>query len=162
MVSSGNGQPLMDVVLRFFQEDQWHYQIDNLKSAARAGHRGERGTWICHAKVDQKNQRFLFYTMMGVNIPVEYRGPVAEYLTRVNHHLTLGSFEMNMDTGDIRFRVGVVTPEGELSVAMVRAMAYASVRSMDLYFPGVLSVVHGGLSPEAALARVEAQPVEQE
>lgn len=162
MVASGNGQPLMDVVLRFFQEDQWNYQQVPGKAMVRAGHRGERGTWVCHAKVDELNQRFIFYALMGMNIPNEYRAPVAQYLTRVNDQLLVGNFEMNMDTGDIRFKTSVETPEGELSVAMVRAMAYTSVRNMDYYFPGVLSVIHGGLNPEAALARVETQPVEEE
>lgn len=161
MVPNGNGQPLMDVVLRFFQEDQWNYQIVPNKSTARAGYRGERGTWVCHAKVDQENKRFLFYSLMGLNIPSEYRLAVAEYLTRVNQLLPVGNFEMNFDNGEIRFKTSLETPENDLSVAMVRAMAYSNVHSMDHYFPGVLSVVHGGLSPEAALARVEAQPVEE-
>jgi hypothetical protein len=79
---------------------------------------------------------------------------------RVNMQLALGNFEMNFDTGDIRCKTGVETPEGDLSVAMVRSIAYANLRAMDYYFPGVLAVVHGGLSPEAALARVEAEAVE--
>jgi hypothetical protein len=74
--------------------------------------------------------------------------------------LTVGNFEMNLDSGEVRFKTSVETPEGELTVPIVRALAYANVRAMDRFFPGVLAVVHGGLSPEAALARVEAQVIE--
>ncbi len=161
MESNGNGQSLMEVVVRFFREDQWNFQEVENKPVIRAGYRGEHGTWICFARVDEENQRFLFHSTMGLNIPPQYRTAVAEYITRVNFGLPLGNFEMDFDTGDVRFRTSIETPEGGLTVPMVRALAYANVRSMDRYFPGVLAVVHGGLSPEAALARAETQVVEQ-
>ena len=151
---------LMDVVLRFFDEEQWNFQKIENGSAIRAGFRGERGTWVCYARVDEENRRFLFYSLMGLNIPAQFRGAVAEYLTRVNDVLPLGNFEMDLDSGEVRFRASSETPGGELSVAMMRAMVYAGIRSMDHYFPGVLAVVHSGLSPEAALARADTQVIE--
>jgi hypothetical protein len=160
MNSNGNGPSLMDVVLRFFQEEQWNYQkIDN-KSALRAGFRGERGTWICHVQVDEINKRFLFYSLMGMFIPQQYRGAVLEYLSRINSTLQVGNFEMDFETGDVRFRTSVETPDGELSLSLVRSLAYINVHTIDHYFPGVMAVIHGGLSPEAALARVETQSFE--
>jgi hypothetical protein len=161
MESNGNGQSFMDVVLRFFREDQWNFQELGSKPAIRAGFRGEHGTWVCFAQIDEEHQRFLFHSVMGLNIPVQHRAAVAEYLTRANYGLPVGNFEMDLDTGDVRFKTSIEVPEGEFTVAMVRTLAYANVRNMDHYFPGVLAVVHGGLSPEAALARIEAQVIEQ-
>lgn len=161
MDAGGSEQPLMDVVLQFFHEDHWHYQRLANRPVVRVGYHGERGTWVCYARVDEAQKRFIFHTLMGMNIPGEYRAAVSEYLMRVNMDLPLGNFEMNMDTGEIRFKMSVETPGGELSVAMVRSMAYSSIHTMDHYFPGVLAVVHGGLSPESALKRVAAQAVEQ-
>lgn len=161
MELNGDGQSLMDIVLKFFEEEQWNFQKIENKPVIRAGYRGERGTWVCYAQVDQENRRFLFYSLMGLNIPVQLRSAVAEYLTRVNYGLPIGNFEIDMDTGVVRFKTSVEVPEGELTVPMVRVLAYTNVRTIDHYFPGVLAVVHSGLSPEAARARVEVQPVEQ-
>ena len=160
MDNSGIGQTMMDVVLQFMQEDQWIFQKIENKQVLRAGYRGERGTWVCHARIDEENRRFLFYSFMGMNIAQANRLKVLEYLNRVNHCLPIGNFEMNMDTGDVRFRTGVEIPAGGLTVPVVRTIVYTNVHSIDHYFPGVVAVVHGALSPEAALARVEAQPVE--
>ena len=157
---NGNGQPLMDVVLRFFQEERWNFQKTNDRPVIRAGFHGDRGTWVCYARVDEEQRRFLFHSLMGLNIAPLYRPAVLEYLNRVNYRLLIGSFEMDMERGDVRFRTGVEVPEGELSVAMVRSLVYANVRAMDYYFPGVIAVMNSGLSPMAALARVEAQVVE--
>lgn len=161
MESIGSGPFLMDVVLRFFQEDQWNFQKIADKSLIRAGYRGEHGTWICYARVEEEDHLFLFHSSMGINVRPEYRSAAAEYLTRANMLMPVGNFEMNMDTGDIRCKTSIETPEGELSAAMVRALVYANLRSIDRFFPGLLMVVHGGLNPAAAIARVESQMVEE-
>lgn len=160
MENNGSEQPIMDVVLRFFREDRWNFQQMNDKPIVRAGFRGEHGTWVCFARVDEQNRRFIFHSTMGMHIPPQYRAAVLEYLNRVNYSVPVGNFEMDFNTGDIRFRTGIEVPEGNLDLSVVRAMAYTNVRTMDRYFTGVLSVVHGGLSPEAALARAETQVVE--
>lgn len=160
MELNGDDQSLMDIVLQFFEEEQWNFQKVEDKPVIRAGYRGEHGTWVCYAQVDQENRRFLFYSLMGLNIPGQLRSAVAEYLTRVNYGLPIGNFEMEMDTGVVRFKTSVEVPEGELTVPVVRALAYTNVRTIDHYFPGVLAVVHSGLSPEAARARVDIQTVE--
>jgi hypothetical protein len=97
---------------------------------------------------------------MGMNIAPQQRPAVMEYLMRVNCGLPVGGFVIDVDTGDVRYKVGIDAPDGILPTSMVRAAAYTCVQAMDRYFPGVISVIHGGLSPEAALARVEMQPVE--
>lgn len=158
----GNGQPLVDVVLQFFQEDHWNVHKLEDAPVLRAGYRGERGTWICYARADELHHRVVFHLLMGLNVPVEARAAVLEFLNRVNLTLPVGNFEMDLDLGSVRFKTSVETPGGELTVAMVRALAYTSVRAMDFYFPGVLAVVHSGLSPASALARVEAQTVLEE
>ena len=160
MENNGSGQTIMDVVLRFFREDQWNFQKIKDKPVVRAGFRGEHGTWVCFARVDEENRRFLFHSTMGLNIPVQYRAAVVEYLTRVNYGLPIGNFEMNLDTGDVRYKTSLEIPECPLDVSVVRALAYTNVRAMDRYFSGVMAVVHGGMSPEAALARAETQVVE--
>lgn len=159
MIINGIDQSMMDVVLRFFEEEQWNYQKLEGKPVIRAGFRGEHGTWVCFVRVDEEKKQFLFHSLMGMNIPQQYRASVVEYITRVNYGLTLGNFEMDFDSGDIRFRTSIESPDAELSVGIVRELIYANVHTMDHYFPGVMAVVHAGLSPEAAIARIEAQLV---
>lgn len=166
MEIGGSGGGMIDSVLRFFVEDQWHYQLLEPGNAVRAGYRGEHGTWICTARAEadarfaSSSLRFLFTAGMGMNVAPLQRPVVMEYLTRVNCGLPVGGFVMDLNTGDVRFKVGVDVPDGVLTTAMVRSAAYTCVQTLDRYFPGVIAVIHGGLSPEAALARVEMEPVE--
>jgi hypothetical protein len=140
-------------------EEQWNYRILDQR-VIKAGYHGERGTWVCHALLDleEGRERFLFYSMLGLEISPAQRPVVIEYITRANCGLTIGNFEMNVDTGEVRFKTSMVVPAGGLSVTVVRSLAYANVHTIDRYFPGVLAVVLGGQSPAGALARIDHQP----
>lgn len=156
------GGNLMDVVIRFLEDEAWHYQVIEPGALVRTGVRGERGTWICNLRVDEERRHVICHTLMDLNIPPENRAAVLEYLSRANFSLPLGGFDMNIDTGEIRFKNGLESPDGSLPVSVVRAMVLTALRATERYFPGVLSVVHSGLRPEAALARVETQAVTEE
>lgn len=160
MVSSGAGnESITNVILQFLQDEQWGFQQVNQQPVFRTGYHGERGTWVCYLRADEERRQFLFHVLMGLNIPPPSRAAVAEFLTRVNYTLVTGNFEMNMDTGGVRYRAGLDVPDGEMRIELLRALIYASLHNMDLYFPGFLAVVHAGLSPEAALARLESNAI---
>lgn len=150
-------ETLIEKVLDFLREEQWHHQKVEGKPVIRAGFRGDHGTWVCFIRVDEDRRQILFHSLLGMIIPAQYRLGVMEYLNRVNFHLTVGNFEMDYDRGEVRFRTSLEAPDGEVSFAMLHRMAYTNVHTIDRYFPGVMAVLHSGLSPEAALARIDSQ-----
>ena len=138
----------------FSRKSSWETQPVEGKPVLRAGFRGDHGTWVCYIRVDEAKKSVLFHSLLGMNIPPQYRVAVMEFITRANYGLATGNFEMDLDRGEVRFRTSAEAADGELSVGMLRGMAYANVHTIDRYLSGVMAVVHGGLSPEAALARV--------
>ncbi len=55
---------------------------------------------------------FTVYTVFPVKAPEEKRGAVAAFLTRANYGLILGSFELDFDDGEIRFKVTAICGAG--------------------------------------------------
>ena len=147
----------METVLRFFQEDQWYYKIIE-RNLVRTGYRGERGTWVCFASVIEDPPRFRFVSDMGLNIPPASRAAVMEYITRVNWGLPIGNFEMQVESGAVRFKTSIELNDQPLTLPMVRSLVYINVHTMDHYFPGVVSILTCGISPTAALAKIESLP----
>jgi hypothetical protein len=147
----------METVLRFFQEDQWFTKKVEA-NLVRTGYRGERGTWVCFASVEEAPPRFLFVSSMGLNIPRPSRPAVMEYITRVNWGLPIGNFEMNLENGEVRFKTSIELSEIRLTLPMVRSLVYINVHTMDHYFPGVVSILTCRISPIAALAKIESLP----
>ncbi len=158
--ANGMNQPWLELIIRFFQEDQWSFQRIEQKPVFRAGYRGEHGTWVCYIRIDVEQQKVLFHSLSGLNILPQFRFPVLHYLDLVNQQLSNGRFDVDIDNGDVLFKTTLDLADQDLTVDTIRSMAYENVRTMDRYFPGVVSVVHGGLSPETALARIEMTPVE--
>lgn len=160
--SETGGESLMDGLVGFLKAAGWHYQIVEPGALIRASARSEHGTWVVYLRADESSRRVVCHTLMDLNIPTELRPRVLEYLSRVNYQLPLGSFDMDVDSGDIRFKTGAEVPAGLFSTAAARALATAGVHASERYFSGVLAVVYSGLSPTAALARVENLGVTEE
>ena len=98
----------------------------------------------------------VFYVASPVRVPPERRLAVAEYLTRANYGLVMGNFEMDMNDGEVRFRVSLdYEALAELPPKQIENVVQPAIFLTDLYLPGLQAVVSEGADPAEALARVE-------
>ena len=146
---------LFDTVIQSFKEDDWKFRQLEGKTILRLGFKGKAGSWTCYARVIEDQERFIFYSTMESHIPLDKRPAIAEYLTRANYGLRIGNFEMDFSDGEVRYKTSIDVEGGELTFKMWKSLVYANVSTMDRYFPGIMSVVYGGTSPEEAIAEVE-------
>jgi hypothetical protein len=70
--------------------------------------------------------------------------------------MIIGNFEMDYSDGEIRYKTSVDIEDVDLSEPLLRHMIYANVLTMDKYFPGLMRVLYGGISPVVAIEEVEA------
>lgn len=153
--SMGQSGTITDAMVRFFTEDKWKFQRNEGEPVLRMGFKGKSGTWTCHAHALEDSRRFVFLSVMQSPVPEDKRLAVAEFLTRANYTLLLGNFEMDFSDGEVRYKTAIAVDDGGLTQAMIKVMVYTNVLSMDRYLPGIMSVIEGGASPEAALADIE-------
>jgi hypothetical protein len=142
-------------MVRFFTEDEWVFYRDEGEPILQMGFKGKSGNWTCYAQALDDSRRFIFVSVMESSVPEDKRLAIAEFLTRVNYALFLGSFEMDFSDGEVRYKTAMAVEDGELTQAMIKKMVYANVMSMDRYLPGIMSVIYGGASPADALAHIE-------
>ena len=62
---------------------------------------------------------------------------------------------MDFSDGEVRYKTSIDVEGGELTFKMWKSLVYANVLTMDRYFPGIMSVVYGGTSPEEAITEIE-------
>lgn len=87
----------------------------------------------------------LFLSRMPVNIPEPYRSTVCEFITRINHQVILGGFEMDLDKGDLNYKiVGVLGRESEFDQEAFCRLLYLGNSMLDKYAPGILAILYGG------------------
>lgn len=102
-------------------------------------------------------QTLLFYTILPMNIVQTHRTAIMEYLTRVNYHLLMGNFQIDLTDGELSYKVtGVFEPESGLTAPVVLRLTYIGFNMFDRYLPGVFAILYGGKTAQQAFEDNEA------
>ena len=151
----GGSTPIFDAVCDFLKDDDWNFQPLGDKTSVRMGFRGKNGSWQCIAQAQEDKDRFIFYSILAENVPLEKRQEIADFLTRANYGMVLGNFEMDFSDGEVRYKTSIDIEGGQLTPVMIKTMVYTNVLITDKYFPGIMGVVWGGESPAEAIQKIE-------
>ena len=153
----GRSQGIFDTMVQFFQEDDWKFRQLEGKTILTMGFKGDNGTWQCFAQAREEQKQFVFYSVLELMVPEDKRPAVAEFLTRANYGMIIGNFEMDFNDGEVRFKTSLDVRENEdkFCSGLIKRLVYVNVIMMDRYFPGVMQVIYGGVSPADAIAKIE-------
>jgi hypothetical protein len=146
---------IFNVIVQFFDEDDWPYQVTEPETVVQTQFKGENGQWACFAFAKEEQEQLAFYSICPVRVPEDRRVLMAEFLTRANYNLALGNFEMDFSDGEIRYKTSIDVEGDRLTTALTKHVIYANVMMMDLYLPGVLLVIYGNGTPAEAIQRIE-------
>lgn len=148
-------QQIFNLMIEFFEEDNWEFQWVTGLAVLSMGYRGENGRWICYAQAREAQQQFVFYSVLAVNTPPEKRPDVAEYITRANYGMVIGNWELDYSDGEIRYKTSIDVEGSELTMPLIRQVVYANLFLTDRYLPGIMRVIYGDVAPEDAIAEVD-------
>lgn len=103
--------------------------------------------------------QFIFYINFGYAARPDRRDECARLLARLNSGLTIGSFEMDYDDGQIRCKSSVDFGGGELTENLVRNTILGAMKAIEAYAGAVTDVVmRGGTAADAAARAQQDQP----
>lgn len=148
---------LMGIIITALKEDDWSFERDSerpeiLRTGVKGRNTDMRGTFL----VRQEKDQVVFYVQLPSKAPEGRQREAMEFITRANYGMNTGNFEMDMQDGEIRFKVSLDVEAGVLSSRMVRNMMSAAFLTVDRYFPGLMSVLFGNAIPAVAIREIEA------
>lgn len=146
---------ILRIAMRFFEEYDWPYFQRDDEPVLRTAFRGDNGEWSCYAFADEDQQQFAFYSVCSVRTPEDRRLALAEFITRLNHGLVIGNFELDFSDGEIRFKTSIDVEGDRLSTTLVRRMVVANVATMDMHLPGIAKAIYGDVPPAQGLAAMQ-------
>ena len=155
MADDTNAQKAFETLGKFLETDGWYPQRIEGQTIYRMGFAGSKAQYPCLARIRMDLEQFVFYVMAPVKALAEARGTLAEFLTRANYGLRIGNFELDMRDGEIRYKSSLDFEGVDLDPRLIKNAIYPAVQSMDRYLPGMMAVMHGGASAEAAIQMVE-------
>jgi hypothetical protein len=148
------------VMVDFFSQMEWPFDrgtspLNQDQPIYRLISQGENGEWSCFACPREDMQQCVFYSVYPDLIPEERRNVVNEFLTRANFGMAIGNFEINLDSGEVRFKTSIDVEGDHFSLELFQQLVAANVNTMDRYLPGIREVIEGQATPEAAIAQLE-------
>lgn len=154
---------LQETVLEWFEGDGWSLTASDDGHSWIASVEGEHGRWMTLVQVYDERGVFAFYSLLPVS-PAGSRIPaVVEYVTRANAGLVTGNFEVDVDSGEVRFKTAIdlsdvpeaALADGAVIRSLVADLAYTNAATTDRYLPGLLQVVAGSSTPAEAITAIE-------
>ena len=145
---------MFETIAGFFVTEHWPVQLQAQEGLVKTGFRGSSGQWNCVGQVFDHIDQFVFYSVAPVTVATERRSAVAEFLTRANHGLHVGNFELDYGSGEVRYKTSIDVEGDRISEALVRQLVMANVSTMDRYLPG-LKEVASEVDPAVAIADIE-------
>ncbi|MEI5675871.1 MULTISPECIES: YbjN domain-containing protein [unclassified Nocardioides] len=110
--------------------------------------------WPFVAEVDPDEPQVAFYSLLPDEVPEDRREAVAAVLTEANYGLVVGSFEIDLSDGDVRFRTSLDLGRAEVDdavlAALVSPLVARNLAAMDQWIDG-LQAVAGGADPADVL-----------
>lgn len=135
----------------FLREDGWEPQRVGDKPAYEFAYTAENGVMAVYAWIREGFEQLFIHVMLPFAAGEENRVAMGELLTRINHSLPIGNFEMNFDTGELRFKGSLDFRGTVLLPALIRNLLYQALETSNLYLPALRAVAEAGFPPVEAL-----------
>ena len=145
----------------------FNYEVQPLKTSdgpqlVTFGMKIKSGITKVIISIRENAKTWCLYMQAPSMIPEEHRSRASLFLCRANYGLVIGDMEMDLEDGEIRFKISNHLTESKLSPAMVEQAVGLATHSMDKFFPGLMAVVYGGRDPKGAYDDCVRDPVEDE
>lgn len=141
----------INIVKDFLKSQHWQFTQVEGKNVFLFGISGKNGNFQCIADIIEEEKKFIFFSVYGANTPPDKKQMMLELLNVLNHRLFFGHFEMNMEDGEIRFRVSISYKNIELNQSFIEELIMTSIITMDNSLPSIIGLMFGDRSIEKAL-----------
>jgi hypothetical protein len=133
-------ETLLGELKRVFAENGWPYAEVAGAPVLLSELTGPEGSWDFYAHAVEEKDLVLLYSIAPHRVPAERRLEVSEFLTRANHGLADGNFELDFDDGEVRFKSVLHVP-AELDGILVKRVVRLNGTALETYLPSIAALI---------------------
>lgn len=152
-------EELYNKVIEYYDSQEWKYQVEQDEEDGEYHIRMVMSIEeidSVHVLTVVREESITTYTYFPMDIPESKRVLISEFLTRTNYGLRIGNFEMDMEDGEVRYKVYSVWLDGILpSLPMLERYVDMGCAMMQRYGAAMMKVLYADMSPEDAVAFAE-------
>jgi hypothetical protein len=146
---------LIDTMRDFLFDPNWGFAQGPTESSLVTHYEGQNGHFVAVLSVHEEQTQLVFYAFAPELTPAEHHTPMMELLTRANHGMLIGNFELDLDDGEVRYKVSVDVEGIADPTACVKNHLAACISTLDHYLPAIIAVQKGESNALDALTSVE-------
>ena len=155
MPNSGGEPDSFDLLQRVLAEDGGETDLLDDQRTLRGVFEGLHGRFWTYARIPRELDLLLCYSRCPFDSPPELVPLAAELVARLNFGLRVGNLEIEMDTGEIRFKSSLDFRNVPLSEALIMNVFLPCAYALDRFLPALEALIIEGASVEGALARLD-------
>ena len=146
---------MLNKIKKYLSDNNWKFSTpENDKSLIFFGLITDNGKFQCVIDVNEKDKKIIFYSVYPFYVPNSLKSSLAEILTRINHNLFLGNFELDFDDGEIRFKTSVIYEDTKVTTKMIDHLIRANIFSLDTNFETIDSFINGKITKHQVIRNI--------
>lgn len=146
---------IANTLISHMEENEYRYEFDREDGIIRMRFKIEGKLDHVRFVLSIRDTCFTSYGCIDMNVEEAQRKEVAEFFTRANFGLRYGNFELDMNDGEIRYKVCVDCDHSTLSSQMIERSLDIPIYMFQRYGNELLKVMFGMESAEEAIKIVE-------
>lgn len=156
-------QQAISALKTMFEEKGWKYQ-NNEDDSLFSVNFGTSNSAISSVRImirayhspkdEDLCSRIISYGFVNIRANENCMSQVCEYLTRANYGLSYGNFELDFQDGEIRYKMGYNVLDALPGTDAMEDLVGVPVTMFSRYGNGLLAVITGMLTPEAAIEQI--------
>ena len=141
-----------EILVHHFASNDFKFHADMESKTVQFFISGDCAVYNCRLQLTHDNELI----QVRVHYPVSAKDPkirplVAESLARANHGMSIGAFDIDMDSGEMCYHLGQVIRGRELDDDIIGGVFSLALSSADRYFPAIMRVMFAGHTPADAV-----------
>jgi hypothetical protein len=149
-----------EVIIDILKTKHWDYkQTEVNPPTIRWEYTGDHGKWSIYLRYIPAVTTLVCYSVFPVDAPLHRRTEMLTLITRLNVMVTGGSFQMDLDDGEILFKTSLFFDNIELTHALVGNIIEQNLKLMNQCFRGMMAVMYKKCSVEDGIRLIEAQEI---
>lgn len=119
----------------FLDKQGWSYSKGKNDNLILFGISGANGNFQCIADIDEKSKYFIFLSIIGTRVSEEKINILLGAINKINYRLPLGNFEMDITSGEIRFKTGLFYNDLDFNENIIENIIVPNLLYTDTYIP---------------------------
>ena len=150
-------QDLIDRVRDYMDKDDWKYEYVEDRALIRAGVNLKCKLQSVKMYISFNDNGYTVVSVPPMKADEATRANVMEYITRANYGLRNGNFEMDVNDGEVRYKIYTNAKGlGKVGEAIIEDSIMIPPLMFDKYGNGMAAIMFGFSDPKTEIEKAEA------